>query len=35
MKRDLEGTSRVKFIELIWIVQDPGKHRQFFDAAKC
>jgi hypothetical protein len=25
VQRDLERTSRVKFIELIWCVQDPGK----------
>ena len=27
VQRDLEGTSRVKFVELVWIVQDPGGWR--------
>jgi hypothetical protein len=27
VQRHLEGTSRVEVIELIWIVQDPGKQR--------
>ena len=25
VRKDLEGRSRVKVIELIWTVQDPGK----------
>ena len=27
VQRDIEGRSRVKFVELIWVVQDPGKQR--------
>ena len=25
VQKDLEGTSRLKFIQLIWAIQDPGK----------
>ena len=35
VQRDLEGTSGVRCVELMWVVQDPGKQRRLFDLHKA
>ena len=29
VQKDLEGSSRVKVIELIWVIRDPGKMQPY------